>query len=210
MNNIRKLLKILNFMMVIVAAAACVIRVESVNAASLQNSKLSNTSANASRKRIITPNQARNFLNDLDMPTRAYVNTWGANSFGKYEADSDKFILETRDPNRYINNLSYSVFGDKYVAKAVELDLNVNDLSFSSNAVNELIKYADSLILKVTGKRLPPEIKKAMLAKTEGQWIINGYKIKLKKEIFSDEKIIKGEEPTSDHGAFSLTFLIEL
>lgn len=162
------------------------------------------------KRHIITPSHACKFLNDLDMPTRKYIKTLNTNGFGKYEADSDNFRLETRDFNRFNNNLSYSVFGDKYVARAVELNLAVNDLSFSSNAVGELIKHADSLMLKVTGAKLTPKIKKAMLAKTAGQWIVNGYKIKLKKEIFPDEKPIKGIESTSDHGAFSLSFIIEL
>lgn len=211
----RKNVKFLTGISFIIALAAFFLNVESMNAATLQDSHCSQNlkSANASvkviKKHFITPNQARNFLNDLDMPTRPYVNTLGANSFGKYEADSDRFILETRS-DRYQNNLSYVVFGDKFFAKAVELDLTVNDLSFSSNAIAELIKYSDSLIFKVTGEKLPQKIKNAMLKKAGGQWIVNGYKIKLDKEIFQYEKIIKGEEPTSDNGAFSLTFLIEL
>lgn len=166
--------------------------------------------AASNKRHIVTPSRACSFLNDLDMPTRDYENTGKSGHWGKYEADSDKLILDTRDPNRFLNNLSYSVFGDKYTAKAVELDLNVNDISFSSNAINELTKYSDYLMYKVTGKHLTPEIKKAMLKKTEGEWIINGYKIKLKKEIFPDEKPIKGVASTSDHGAFSLMFIIEL
>lgn len=162
------------------------------------------------KRHIVNPSRACSFLNDLDMPTRDYETTGQSGHWGKYEADSDKLILETRDPNRFINNLSYSVFGDKYTAKAVELDLNVNDISFSSNAVNQLIKYSDNLMYKAVGKHLTPEIKKAMLKKNGGEWIINGYKIKLEKEIFPDEKPIKGVASTSDHGAFSLNFIIEL
>lgn len=210
MNNLRKRYKVIMLMIFIMATFIFVAREESVSAASLQNSKSANISAKTAKKGLIPPRQARNFLNDLDMPTRDYVNTWGPNSYGKYEADSDRLILETRDPNRYLNNLSYSVFGDKYVAKAVELDLNVNDISFSSNAVGELIKYSDYLMYKVTGKHLTPQIKKAIQTKTSGEWVVNGYKIKLKEATFPDEKIVKGVEPTSDHGAFSLTFLIEL
>lgn len=210
MNNLQKKGKTLTLIAVIAVLAILTIQTESVNAASLQPSKSSNTSIKKVRKRIITPNKARNFLNDLDMPTRDYVNTWGPNKYGKYEADSDSFILESRDINRYKNNLSYSVFGDKYVAKAAELDLNVNDLSYKASAIAELIKYSDSLMYKVTGKKLTPEMKKAIQKQTNGEWVVNGYKITLKKDTFPDEKIIKGIESTSDHGAFSLTFLIDL
>jgi len=211
MNNLQKRYKALTVIFIIVAATFYVVKSEPVNAsASLQSSKANTTSVKTVKKHIITPNQARNFLNDLDMPTRDYVDSWGPNKYGKYEACSDNFILETRDINRYKNNLSYSIFGNKFVAKAVELDLNVNDVSFSSNAVGELIKYSDDLMYKVTGKHLTPQIKKAMQTKTSGEWLVNGYKIKLTKEIFPAEKIIKGIEPTSDYGSFSLTFLIEL
>lgn len=210
MNILLKRYKALMVMAVIVTAVVLVVKAESASATSLQNPKPANTSVKAARKHIITPNLARNFLNDLDMPTRDYSDTWGANKYGKYQASSDSFKLETRDFNRYQNNISYSVFGDKFIAKAVELDLAVNDLSFSSNAINEFTKYSDKLMYKVTAKNLTPQIKKAIQTKTNGQWVINGYKIKLTKEIFPDEKITKGVEPTSDHGAFSLTFLIEL
>lgn len=160
------------------------------------------------KKRIISPNKARGFLNDLDMPTRDYSTMWGANKYGKYEADSDNFILESRDINRYKNNLSYSVLGNKFAAKAVELNLNVNDMSFKKNAIGELIKYSDVLMYKVTGKHLTPEIKKAMQTQTSGQWSVNDYKTKLTAYIAPDEEV--GDEPTSDPGAFSLTFVIEL
>lgn len=210
MNNLRKGHNPLTVIAIIIATIIFVFRTEPVNAGSLQKSNKVNSSVIAVKKRIITPNQARNFLKDLDMPTREYEKIGTDSHYGKYEADSDRVILETRDPNRFLNNLSYSVLGDEYLARAVELDLNVNDISFSSNAVGELTKYSDYLTYKVTGKHLTPEIKRAMQAKTSGEWIINGYKIKLKKYTFPDEKIIKGVEPTSDHGAFSLTFLIEI
>jgi len=210
MNNLRKEYKNLMAMAVIFVAAVFFIGAQKLNAKPLQNPKSANASVKAVRKQTITPNRARNFLNDLDMPTRDYENIGTSDHYGRYEADSDRFILETRDPNRFLNNLSYSVFGDKYLARAVELDLNVNDISFSSNAVNELIKYSDDLMYKVTGKHLTPEMKKAMQKKNVGEWIINGYKIKLEKEIFPKEKHVKGVESTSDHGAFSLSFIIEL
>lgn len=210
MNNFQKSFSVLAIMLCVAMATVFVVQAESVKASSLQNSKPANNSLKVVRKHIITPNQARNFLNDLDMPTRDYEKTEETSIYGKYEADSDRFMLETRDSNRFLNNLSYSVFGDKYVAKAVELDLNVNDLSYKSNAVGTLIKYSDALMIKVMGKHLTPEIKKAMQTKTNKEWIIDGYKIKVKSEIFPDEKVIKGLEPTSDHGAFSLSFLIEL
>lgn len=161
------------------------------------------------KKQIITPNKACHFLDDLDMPTRPYSDMWGANKYGKYEADSDNFILESRDVNRYKNNLSYSVFGNKYAAKAVELNLNVNDMSFKTNAVNELVKYSDALMYKAAGIHLTPEIKKAMHAKNSGEWTVNNYKIKLTADTFPQETVTKEEEPTSDYGAFSLAFLIE-
>lgn len=210
MNNLRKSYKALAVMVVIAAAAVFVFRAESVTAASSQTSKANMTSVKTFKKRIITPNQARNFLKDLDMPTRDYENTGDLGHYGKYEARSDYLKLETRDFNRYINNLTYYVRGDKFVAKAVELDLNVNDLSYKANAIGELIKYSEALTVKVTGEKLTPQIKKAIQTKTPGEWVVKGYKIKVTKEIFPDEKIIKGVEPTSDHGAFSLTFLIEL
>lgn len=210
MNNLRKWHSVLTIMAVLIVTIFFVLRAESANAVSLQKSNSVKVSVKAVKKRIITPNQARNFLKDLDMPTRDYEYTGASSHWGKYEADSDRFILETRDPNRFLNNLSYSVFGDKYIAKAVELNLNVNDISFSSNAINELIKYSDYLMYKVTGKHLTPEIKKAMQTKTSGEWGVNGYRIKLKKDTFPSEKPIKGVEPTSDLGAFALTFLIEL
>lgn len=210
MNNLGKKYKNIMVMAVIFMGAVFFIWAQKSNATSLQNPKQANPSVKAVRKHTITPNQARNFLNGLDMPTRDYENVGQSGHYGRYEADSDRFILETRDSNRFINNLSYSVFGDKNLARAVELELNVNDISFSSNAVNELIKYSDYLMYKVIAKHLTPEMKTAMYKKVGGEWIINGYKIKLEKEIFPDEKPVKGVESTSDHGAFSLTFLIEL
>lgn len=209
MNSPLKALIIFIVIVVTLVTAILVVKKKSgPNAIFLQSPK--SVLIKAAKKRIITPNQARNFLNDLDMPTRPYSDMWGANKYGKYEADSDNFILESRDVNRYKNNLSYSVLGTKFAAKAVELNLNVNDMSFKKNAVGELIKYSDVLIYKVTGKHLTPEIKKAMQTQTSGEWLVNGYKIKLTAYIAPDEKVIKGEEPTSDHGAFSLMFLIEL
>lgn len=210
MINLQKSFAALIVMVAIVAISLFAVKEGPMKAASSQSPKLADNSVKAVKKRIIPPNQARNFLNDLDMPTRDYEDMGTLDHYGQYEADSDRLILETRDTDRFSNNLSYSVFGDKSVAKAVELYLNVNDISFSSNAVGELIKYSDNLIYKITGKHLTPEIKKAMLAKNKGQWVINGYKIKLEKEIFPDEKPIKGIESTSDHGAFSLNFIIEL
>lgn len=207
MDNSRKSFKALTG--VIVAAVVFVVGAQSLNAASSHSPKSADTSK-AIRKRIITPNQARNFLNDLDMPTRPYSKTGETGYYGKYDARSDYLILETRDPNRFINNLTYYVSGDRFVARAVELDLNINDVSYKADAISELIKYSDGLMYKVTGKHLTPEIKKAIQAQTKGQWMINGYKIKLTAYIAPAEKLIKGEEPTSDHGAFSLTFLIEL
>ena len=222
MNNSQKRFKALTAMAVIVVASAFTINLESAISAPSQSPPLINASANTStktsantsvktmKKRVITPNQACKFLNKLDMPTRDYTDTFGPNKYGKYEADSDRLLLETRDSNRYNNNISYSVFGSKFVAKAVELDMAVNDLSFSSNAVVEFTKYADALMLKATGEKLTPQLKKAIQSKTTGDWVVNGYKIKLVKEIFPDEKVIKGIAPTSDHGAFSLSFIIEL
>lgn len=210
MDNLPKMYKILTVIAVVVAVAVFIVKTESASAASLQTSKPTNTSVKAVRKRIITPNQARNFLNDFDMPTRDYEMTGEVGYYGKYEARSDYLLLETRDPNRYINNLTYYVSGDKFVAKAVELELNVNDLSYKANAIAALIKYSNGLIYKVTGEKLTPEIKRAIQTQTNGNWTINGYKIKLAKELFPDERIVKGVEPSSDHGAFSLTFLIEL
>lgn len=204
MNTLRKYFKVLMLMFIIMATVVSLVGINSATA------KSANTSVKAVRKRIITPNHARNFLNDLDMPTRDYEKTVDSSRYGKYEARSDYLKLETRDFDRYINNLTYYVRGDKFVAKAVELDLNVNDLTYKANAVGEFIKYSNSLMHKVTGKSLTPEMKKAMLTKSSGQWTVQGYNIKFKKEIFPDEKPIKGVESTSDHGAFSLTFLIEL
>ena len=210
MTNLQKMFTTIIIMIVIGAIAGFIIKEGSMKAVSSQNSKVAANSVKTIKKHTITPNHARNFLNDLDMPTRDYENVEASGNYGKYEADSDNFILETRDPDRFLNNLSYSVLGDKNVAKAVELNLNVNDMSFSSNAVGEFIKYSDYLMYKATGKHLTPQMKEAMQAKTSTEWVIDGYKIKLKKEIFPDEEIIKGEESTSDHGAFSLQFLIEL
>lgn len=210
MNNFKKWLNTQTLITVFIVVSIFVYGIESTNAASGQKSNPAKTTVKVGKKRIITPNRARNFLNDLDMPTRDYEKTGTVGLYGGYQADSDNFILETRDPDRFLNNLSYSVFGDKNVAKAVELDLNVNDVSFSSNAVGELIKYSDFLMQKITGKHLTPQIKKAMQTKTSGEWLVDGYKIKLKKYTFPPEKLIKGEAPTSDRGAFSLTFLIEL
>lgn len=197
MNDLRKKFTTLAVITIIVFITAFLLNIKQITMASY-------------KKPILTPSRACNFLNDLDMPTRDYENIGTSGHYGKYEADSDRFILETRDPNRFLNNLSYSVFGDKYLVRAVELDLNVNDISFSSNAISELIKYSDYLMYKVTGKHLTPEMKNAMHKKNRGEWIINGYKIKLAKEIFPDEKPVKGVESTSDHGAFSLMFIIEL
>lgn len=197
MNELRKRFKVLAVVAIVISITAFILSGKQVAMASY-------------KKTIVTPSRACNFLNDLDMPTRDYEKMGTHGTYGQYEADSDEFILETRDPDRFLNNLSYSVFGDKYVAKAVELYLNVNDVSFSSNAVNELIKYSDYLIYKVTGKHITPQIKKAMQTKISGEWIVEGYKIKLKKETLPHEKPIKGVESTSDHGAFSLIFLIEL
>lgn len=210
MNNSKKLFGVITIIAISVATTIFVFKTGAVNTNSLQTSKSVKTSVKEVEKRIVTPDQARNFLNDLDMPTRDYEKMETQGAYGQYEADSDGLILETRDPNRFINNLSYSVFGDKSTANAVELDLNVNDISFSSNAVGELIKYSDYLMYKVTDKHLTPQIKKSMQTKTSGEWLVDGYKIKLKKETFPVEEIIKGEEPTSDPGAFSLTFIIEL
>lgn len=210
MNNLRKRFKTPMVMVVIIAAVVFVTVLSPVIGASLQSSKSTNDSVNAVKKHIVTPNQARDFLSDLDMPTRNYEKTGEAGLYGAYSARSDYMVLETRDSNRYINNLTYYVSGDKFLAKVVELELTVNDLSFSSNAIAEFIKYSDGLMHKVTGKKLPPEIKKAIQSKTNGTWVVYGYKIRLVKETFPDEKIAKGEESTSDHGAFSLMFLIEL
>lgn len=208
MNNFKKVF--MTTAVTALTAAVFFVNSKVANAAASQSPKTAASTTKTVKKRIITPSQARNFLNDLDMPTRDYTDSWGPNSYGKYEADSDSFILESRNPNQYKNNLTYSVFGDKYVAKAVELSLNVNDMSFSSNAIDELIKYSNALMYKVTGKNLTPEIKKAMKTKTSGEWIVNGYKTKLKAETFPDEELMQGIEPTSDHGAFGLEFIIEL
>ena len=194
------------FLIVITVVAVFLIKTKpEFKTAVLRNLKLTDIKA----ERIITPEQARNFLNDLDMPTRDYEDTGYQGNYGKYEADSDRLILETRDPNRYLNNLTYSVFGDKDAAKAVSLDLNVNDVSYSSNAVGELIKYSDGLMKKATGENLTPEIKKAMETKTVGEWVVNGYKIKLTKAEFQPDAV-KDDYQTSDVGAFELTFLIEI
>lgn len=66
-------------------------------------------------------------------------------------------------------------------------------MSFSSKAVEELIKYSDYLMYKVTGKYLTTQMKKSMQTKISGEWVVNGYKIKLKKDIFHDEKVIKNK-----------------
>lgn len=210
MDNLKKWSSIITIIAISIVTTFFVFKTKAVNTGSLKASNSVQTSVKEVKKNIVTPYQARNFLNDLDMPTRDYEKMEERGAYGQYEADSDNFILETRDPDRFINNLSYSVFGDKSAAKVVELDLNVNDMSFSSNAVSELLKYSDYLMYKATGKHLTPQVKKAMQAKTSGEWVVDGYKIKLRKETFPEEEVIKGEEPTSDPGAFSLTFLIEL
>lgn len=210
MNNLQKRFSSIITIIVIFAISAFAVKDGSMKAATSQSSKLANNSVKAVKKHIITPKKARNFLNDLDMPTRDYLKMGLVGDYGQYEADSDNLILESRDPNRFINNLSYSVLGDKNVAKAVELNLNVNDLTYKAKAVDELIKHSDYLLYKVTGKHLTPQMKKVIQSKTPGEWVIDGYKVKLKKELFPDEKEIEGVESTSDHGAFSLTFLIEL
>lgn len=211
MNNFQKVSMILAVIVVIAMTAIFVLKNKpELKTAILKNSKIANSLLKAKPKHTIAPNEARNFLIDLDMPTRDYEKTGELGPYGKYEARSDYYNLETRDSNRYINNLTYYVGGDAKVVKAVELDLNVNDLSYKSNAIDELIKYSDALMLKATGKNLTPEIKKAMQTQTPDEWMIAGYKIKLKVEKELDEKVIVGLEPTSDHGAFSLIFLIEL
>ncbi len=203
MKDLQKKFTIFAVMIFIVAVSVFVVNDGTEKTASSQSPKSANNSVKSVKKRVITPNRARSFLNDLDMPTRDYLKMGLVGDYGQYEADSDNLILETRDPDRFMNSLSYSVFGDKHAAKAVEIDLGVNDMSFSSNAVGEFIKYSDHLMYKVTNKHLTPQIKKAMQSKTSGEWVVDGYEIKLKKEIFP-------EDETSDQGAFSLSFIIEL
>lgn len=211
MQDLKNWQKILIVAAVVVFSIIFIFKADLLTSISLQvKDSVSAINEKAAKKLIITPNQARNFLNGIDIPTRDYLYTAGSGDWGSYEADSDSLMLETRDPDRFLNNLTYSVIGDKQAAKVVELILNVNDMSFSSNSVDELIKYSDYLMYKVTGEHLTPQIKKAMQAKTSGEWMVNCYKIKLTKEIFTEDEVIEGEEPTSDHGAFSLTFLIEL
>lgn len=210
MTKLHKLFSTLLVLIVVVVTAVFVVDSKSTPTETSQSAKLDDNLVKTVKKHVITPNQARNFLNDLDVPTRDYLDTELQGPYGQYQADSDLHILESKTGERNINNISYSVYGDKQVANAVEVILNVNDLSFSSNSVDELIKYSDYLMDKVTGEHLNPQIKKAIQTKTSGEWVVNGYKIKLKKEIFPDEEPIDDEEPISDHGAFSLSFLIEL
>ena len=81
-----------------------------------------------------------------------------------------------------LNHIAYYVNGTRTKVSAINLDLNVHDLSGASAANGELLASGEKLVRKATGNPLPDAARKAIMAGRSGEWQIGPATIRLKRE----------------------------
>jgi hypothetical protein len=97
-----------------------------------------------------------------------------------------------------LNHIAYYVEGTRTKVSAINLDLNVHDLSGASAANGEMLASGKKLVQKATGKPLPNAALKAIMAGGSGAWQIGSATVRLTRDDY-----VTGR-------GYSLTLLIEL
>jgi len=101
---------------------------------------------------VTTPSKACELLEEVGLPTRGWKNEYDQ----EYGCSSDYKQLGSGFP--LANNLAYYVEGNSSSVMQVYLMLNVNDGTSASSAHQELLKAAEVLSIKETGKQLSQKL----------------------------------------------------
>ncbi|WP_295400868.1 DUF6030 family protein [uncultured Thiocystis sp.] len=102
------------------------------------------------------PSTVCSYLTNSGLATRGWKNQYD-NEFGCSSPYKD---IGTGAP--LANNLAFYVEGGPSEAKLVKLVLNINNKALAASAYAELLKAAQALSPKLTGKKLPSEISSAI------------------------------------------------
>jgi hypothetical protein len=104
------------------------------------------------------PEVVCHWLDPVYLPSH---NAWTHFPWGKTGCASD---LRQLDGSPLPNVIAYYAEGDAKSATKVQVELSVHDTNAIQNAHQEMLRAADLLIVKSTGKRMPKIIEKAILA----------------------------------------------
>lgn len=130
--------------------------------------------------------QARDIQNDPINVICAYLEEDGhrTKSYRQLDGTGDDYYAcspyKDISPNSP-NHIAYYVDGTRTKVSAINLDLNVSDLSGASAANGELLSSGEKLVLKATGNPLPNAAREAILAGGSGTWHIGPTTVRLRR-----------------------------
>jgi len=105
---------------------------------------------------VSVPSQTCVLLNEVGLAANSWKNEYDQ----EFGCSSDYKQLGSGFP--LANNLAFYVDGNSSTVTQVYLMLNVNDMASASSAHQELLKVAETLSVKETGKQLPQQLKDAI------------------------------------------------
>ena len=104
---------------------------------------------------VTAPDKACILLDEIGFTTSGWKN-----EYDQFGCESDYKQLGSSDG--LANNLAFYIEGNSSSVELVYLMLNVNDGTSASSAHQELLKAAEALSVKETGKKLPKQLKAAI------------------------------------------------
>ncbi len=110
--------------------------------------------ANAELKTTV-PSEVCNYLTESGLITGSWKNRYD-NEYGCLSPYKEL----TGSP--VANNIAFYADGDNNSVKKIKLVLNINDNASATNAHKELLQVSANLIAKITGGKLPTDLKKAI------------------------------------------------
>jgi len=104
---------------------------------------------------VTAPDKACILLDEIGLTTSGWKN-----EYDQFGCESDYKQLGSSDG--LANNLAFYLEGNSSSVELTYLMLNVNDGTSASSAHQELLKAAEALSIKETGKKLPKQLKSAI------------------------------------------------
>ena len=105
---------------------------------------------------VTAPDKACILLNEIGLTTSGWKN-----EYDQFGCESDYKQLGSSEG--LANNLAFYLEGNNSSVELTYLMLNVNDGTSASSAHQELLKAAEALSIKETGKKLPKQLKSAII-----------------------------------------------
>lgn len=138
-----------------------------------------------------SPYRAKDFLSEYGLTTDYYRN------FGndKWSCSSPSIDL---DNSLFPNTLSYSVFGNRSVAKSLKLQLSVDSPSLKDEAMEHFTQVSKELLSKALEAEASANLRELINSEQDTNTSINGKRV----------SIIRKDWIHSQEGQFELTFMI--